>query len=91
MRDGWRQLANLVFILTTIDTTVVAFTPPGGERFDFSEEGNDTPIVPADYAFTIWSFIYASALAYTLRHWPTRCGKPSPHNAKTFCCAASVG
>ncbi len=66
MRDKWRQLLNLVFSLTTIGTTVIAFAPPGGEGFDLSEEGSDTPLVPAGYAFIIWSFIYASALAYSV-------------------------
>jgi hypothetical protein len=59
-----RQCVNLVLALAAPLTTWLAFyTGPSFEEVTATAAG-EPPIVPAGYAFVIWAFIYAGAVAY---------------------------
>jgi hypothetical protein len=63
-RDVTRQVLNLVLAVGQIVTTVLCFYV--GVSFD-EATASDTPepaVIPAGYAFIIWSVIYAGAVAY---------------------------
>ena len=63
IRDSVRQALNLVLAIAQPVTAVLAF-PPGS---DFFKAESDPPIVPAAYAFSIWSLIFGSSIAYAIR------------------------
>lgn len=62
--DRLRQSLNLVLSLGQVLTTYLAFSR--GTSFDEATHSSTStpPIIPADYAFTIWGLIYASSVAY---------------------------
>jgi hypothetical protein len=64
--DTVRRWANLIFAAGQVLVTYFAFGR--GTSFQQATDNGiqDPPIVPADYAFIIWSLIYASSLAYAI-------------------------
>ncbi len=64
-RDQLRQTLNVVFAFAQIAVTVLGYLT--GANNSFNSSNASTPqIVPADYAFIIWSLIYAGAIAYAI-------------------------
>lgn len=62
--SGFLRAANLILAVMQVVVTVVAFEL--GTSFDeaTASPGGEPPIIPAGYAFTIWSVIYAGSVAY---------------------------
>jgi hypothetical protein len=62
--DDLRRWANLVLALGQIVTTVLCFSLGVSFENATGETAADPPIVPAGYAFIVWSVIYAGCVAY---------------------------
>jgi hypothetical protein len=64
-RDILRQALNVAFAAAQVVITIVGYVVGSNSNFDSSNK--TTPqIVPADYTFSVWSLIYAGALAYAI-------------------------
>ena len=63
-RPGILQIANLVLAIMQVVVTVIAFEI--GTTFDQATASSvgEPPIIPAGYAFLIWSVIYAGSILY---------------------------
>lgn len=88
-RDRIRQWSNLLLAVAQILITYVSFAL--GVSFDQATSNGlpDPPIVPAGYAFIIWSLIYAGSLAYAIYQFrPSKAEQPL-FRAIGFCTAAA--
>ena len=64
-RDNLRQALNVICILAVIVVTILGYLI--GSNGNFTTNNTTTPpIVPADYAFIVWSIIYLGALVYSV-------------------------
>jgi hypothetical protein len=72
MPSTFLQFLNLVLALLQIVVTVVAFSL--GTSFDkaTASSSGEPPIIPAEYAFTVWSVIYAGSVLYAIYQFPRR-------------------
>lgn len=94
MRGWLLRSLNLVLAPLQIRATVVAFSL--GTSFDepTASKSGEPPIIPAGYAFTVWSVIYAGSVLYGMYQFPRRrqddplLNPIRPYTASTF--AATV-
>ncbi|GLV53656.1 hypothetical protein KDH_05080 [Dictyobacter sp. S3.2.2.5] len=63
--DRLRQGLNIVLAVSQVVVTIVGYMVRSNDTFTSSDAGT-SPIVPADYTFSVWSLIYAGALAYAI-------------------------
>lgn len=92
MRDRLLPLLNLVLPPLQIVTTVLAFAM--GTTFEQStaSPAGDPPIIPADYAFIIWSLIYSGCIAYgVFQYLPARRDEPLYRQIRPFTASAFAG
>ena len=61
--DKVRQILNLVLSITQVLVIPFATLTGIGQPIG-TDAGNDAPIIPAAYAFSIWSIIFAGSIAY---------------------------
>ena len=90
MRGTFLQFLNLILAPSQIVVTVVAFS--FGTSFDqaTASSSGEPPIIPAGYAFTVWSVIYAGSILYAIYQFPRRrlddslLGPIRPYTASAF-------
>ncbi|HEU4508104.1 MAG TPA: hypothetical protein VFR78_07705 [Pyrinomonadaceae bacterium] len=63
--DRLRQVLNVTFAIAQAGIILVGYATGGNANFD-SRSADESPVVPAGYAFIIWGFIYPSCLAYAV-------------------------
>ncbi len=66
LSDLSRQALNVVFAVGQIAATIVGAITGSNANIEDRNPATTTPIVPADYAFSIWGVIYAGSLAYAI-------------------------
>jgi len=64
-RDSLRQVLNVVLAVVQLAAIALVVATPNGVSLNTRAEA-EPPVVPAFYAFAIWSFIYPAALAYAV-------------------------
>jgi hypothetical protein len=64
-RDRPRQALNVILSIAQLAAISIAVATANGADLD-SRSAAAPPVVPAEYAFTIWSFIYPACLAYAV-------------------------
>ena len=62
-RDLLRQGLNLLLSITQFAAAILTFSGQFGDQFFYSDR-RDPLIVPADYAFSVWSLIFPASIAY---------------------------
>lgn len=72
MKGTFLRFLNLILAPLQIVVTVLAFSL--GTSFDqaTNSRSGEPPIVPAEYAFTVWSVIYAGSVLYAIYQFPRR-------------------
>jgi translocator protein len=63
-RDLIRQGLNLVFSVGQFAAAILIFSGEFGERLFYDPNSREPLILPADYVFSIWGFIYPASIAY---------------------------
>ncbi len=64
-RDRWRQILNIVFAPAPTVVAILGYL--FGTNTNFTATNTNTPqIVPVDWAFIVWSVIYAGAVVYAI-------------------------
>jgi translocator protein len=72
MRGTFLRFLNLVLAPLQIVVTVVAFSLGTSFEEATASSSGEPPIIPAGYAFTVWSVIYAGSVLYAIYQFPRR-------------------
>lgn len=63
-RDRLRQALNLLLSVAQFAAAAIIFSSQFGDELFYNPANPNPPIVPADYAFSIWGFIFPTSIAY---------------------------
>lgn len=63
-RDWLRQALNLLLSITQFAAAALIFSSQFGDDLFRNPDRREPPIVPADYTFGIWAFIFPASIAY---------------------------
>lgn len=62
--DWLRQGLNLVFAIGQFAASIIIFTGAFGDSLFYDPNNREPLILPAEYVFSIWGFIYPASIAY---------------------------
>jgi hypothetical protein len=63
-RDLWRQALNLLLAIAQFAAAAIIFSSDFGNELFYNPNTRNPLIVPADYTFSIWGFIFPASIAY---------------------------